>query len=136
MGVAKLNAYSARRWSAMKVVVRDKCYYCWVSLLLQKSVLLLQDYTTKTKLLQQCGPFKTIINFYWIVVFEMKKWTWSINLKYCFLFRFWTFKFTAKIFNVIFTLFMGVPLSTVLFTFNCCSKYSGINVKLIYSFLI
>ena len=23
---------------------------------------------------------------------------------------------------------------TVLFTFNCCSKYSGINVKLIYSF--
>ena len=25
---------------------------------------------------------------------------------------------------------------TVLFTFNCCSKYSGINVKLIYSFLL
>ena len=24
---------------------------------------------------------------------------------------------------------------TVLFTFNCCSKFSGINVKLIYSFL-
>ena len=60
----------------MKVVVRDKCYYCWVSLLLQKSVLLLQDYTTKTKLLQQCGPFQTIINFYCIVAFEMKKLTW------------------------------------------------------------
>ena len=54
----------------MKVVVRDKCYYCWVSLLLQKSVLLLQDYTTKTKLLQQCGPFKTIINFYCILAFD------------------------------------------------------------------
>ena len=43
---------------------------------------------------------------------------------------------TANIFNVIFTLFTCVPLSTViplhmctaLFTFNYCSKYSGKNV--------
>ena len=115
MGVAKLNAYSARRWSAMKVVVRDKCYYCWVSLLLQKSVLLLQDYTTKTKLLQQCGPFQTIINFYCIVAFEMKKLTWPRLLSSAFssLYKslnsyvefFWNISNLVRCLNILFQLF-------------------------------
>ena len=42
------------------------------------------------------------------------------------------------IYNVIFTLFICMCPTfhyycPVLFTFNCCSKYSGINVKLIYN---